>query len=104
MVNHQGTPSRDSEVGFAETGRVRTQVLVRFPQFRYYSHRAVHFTIGKRWATREDLFLPQPLGMPAGSVVVRGFIARNGVRAPVCISVILRVAEHTDEGPVRFPG
>jgi len=43
----QGCP----EVSFAETGRVRTQVLVRFPQFRYYSHRAVHFTIGKRCAT-----------------------------------------------------
>src|SRR5437879_3346922 len=37
----QGCP----EVSFAETGRVRTQVPVRFPQFRYYSHRAVHFTI-----------------------------------------------------------
>src|SRR5439155_5431228 len=44
------------EVSFAETGRVRTQVLVRFPQFRYYSHRAVHFTIGKRCATLRELF------------------------------------------------
>jgi hypothetical protein len=34
----------------------------------------------------------------------RGFIARNGVRAPVGVSIILQVADLQTKIPARFPG
>jgi hypothetical protein len=50
-------------------------------------------------------FLGKPLAYASNSRLARrGLIARNGVRAPVGVSVILQVAEHTGEGSVRFPG
>ena len=71
------------------------------PQWRVIRGRQVDIP----FATREGLLLPQPAwDSMVSSVVIRGFIARNGVRTPVGVSLILRVAEHTDEGPVRFPG
>ena len=37
-------------------------------------------------------------------MVVRGFITRNNIRAPVGVSIVLRVVNPQTKVPVQFPG